>query len=128
MNMARWIVADQMLREKERRFIRRIARLLGTDLALTGRDEFPTEEKFGDPPQVFPLAGLINPEAYQKFMETDSSQIEGSSIPDEEYEKQAAILESAGALTDIDVLSDEAERIFKEKKKEEGLESVLSNE
>jgi len=114
-----------MLREKERRFIRRIARLLGTDLALTGREEFPTEEKFGDPPQVFPLAGLLNPEAYQKFMDTDSSsQIEASSIPDEEYEKQAVELEKAGVLTDIDVLSDKVEQMLKEK----GLASVLSDE
>lgn len=100
-------MADQMLKEKERRFIRRMARMLGTDMDMT-KDEIPEEVEFGTPPDVFPLAGLLNPEAYKKFLETDVGEEE--KVPDDQYEKQVQALESNGLLSDIDLLGDEIDQ------------------
>jgi hypothetical protein len=112
MNPARWMMVDQMLREKERRFVRRIARILGTDLDLA-KDELPDEVEFGKAPQLIPLAGLLNPEVYQKFIQTEVSS-EEASIPDAEYEKQVEQLEKAGLLTDLDLIGADIDKKVKE--------------
>jgi hypothetical protein len=115
MNPARWVVAYHMQLEKERRFIRRLARFFGTDMALAREGELQAEFEFGEAPEVFPLAGLLNPESYSKFMETET-ETATDEVAEAEYEKQVAAMEKAGQLSDIDLLSDTADDLVKAKK------------
>lgn len=127
MNYPRWVMADQMLKEKERRFVRRIARLLGTDLDLT-KDEVPEEVEFGTAPAVFPLAGLLNPEAFKKFLESDHTSNDEDAIPEDQYEAQALALEKNGQLSDIDLMGDEIDQRVAGMKRPENIPPGLIRE
>lgn len=128
MNTARWIMAHQMILEGERRTVRMMARILGTDIDATS--DHPKEVKFGDLPAVMPLAALLNPETFKNFVEQDygNSSIEDSGTKDDVYEAQVKALESAGMLTDIDFLTEEAEQKVKDKNRERSAVKEISDE
>jgi hypothetical protein len=115
MNTARWVMAHQMILELERRMVRRWARFLGTDASVVGQEEVP-EAEFGDVTKVVPLAALLNPEVYKRFVEADPGSSIEDSIPDDRYEAQIAALDQAGMLSDIDMLGEEVEKAIKKKK------------
>lgn len=98
--------------------VRRWARFLGTDMDVVGKEEI-TEADFGESPKVIPLAALLNPEVYKRFVETDPGSSIEDSIPDEKYEAQIAALDQAGMLSDIDMLGDEVEKTLKKKKQDQ---------
>jgi hypothetical protein len=118
MNTARWVLAHEMQLDRERWHMRQWARLFGVDMdALTPEGEpNPTGPRFGEAPRVFPLAGILNPEAYNNFINQDRSSTVFEETPIDEYEKQVSALEKAGALSDIDIMGDKAEKIVKDKK------------
>lgn len=122
MNSARWVLAHQMQIEKDRREMRKMARFFGTDLASFSE----IEEEPNAAPQVIPLAAILNPEAYGKMTERYATGQE-TSIDEEEFERQARMLEEAGALTEIDSIVDAAQGKLAEKKqqKKEEKDSVV---
>ena len=99
--------------EKDRREMRKMARFFGTDLAAFSE----TEEPPNSAPNVIPLAAVLNPEAWSKMTERYSSGQE-TSIEEEEYERQARMLEETGALTEIDSIVDAAQEKLTEKKQQ----------
>lgn len=131
MNAARWVCAHEMYLDKERWAIRQWARMLGIDMDSVeryGDDELPENLKkeqpipFGEIPKIFPLAGILNPEAYSNFIKQyRNSEEMMSEIPEDIYEQQVRALEENNLLSDIDVISDEVEKRTKEKK----LNSIL---
>jgi len=94
--------------------MRLMARFVGTDT-----DAFRTDQKYDmdSAPRIFPLAALLNPEAYGRFVEQE----EGGGIeevPDSIFAKQVDDLSAAGLLSDIDVISDEIDLKVKKFKRD----------
>lgn len=118
MNNARWVLAYTMIEEKDRRFLRRMARLLGTDLDVVEKGDAASVE-FGSPVRAFPLAGLLNAETYDRFIKTameEGELGEASTTADAEYERQINAMEKDGLLSDIDILGAEADKRGKDAK------------
>lgn len=99
--------------------MRQWARILGTDMdtITPPKEAVDNPSLFGVAPRIFPLAGILNPEAYSKLVESESDRsglAEG--IPEDEYERQVQKLAESGLLTEIDILSSEADKLVREKK------------
>lgn len=115
MNAARWVLAHEMQLDRERWNMRQWARLLGTDVDLIREEEGEKEgAMFGKAPHIYPLAGIMNPEAYANLVERESG-THTSEIELDQYEMQAAALEKAGMLSDIDTITDTADKMLRDK-------------
>lgn len=77
-----------------------------------------------DIPDIFPLAGIMNPEAFHELTEKYETTIKTDEIDVSNYEKQAQQMEQSGLLTDIDVMSIEAEKKISEKKADQNLDKI----
>jgi len=115
MNVARWIATYHSMVEQQRRDVRRWARFFGSDMTVFQKDEEgnPIKSEIAD---IFPLAGILNPEVYKELTERYQITVKEDEIDKDQFEKQMRELEESGALTDIDILTDAAEKKMKEKK------------
>lgn len=100
--------------QHERMELKKWARFLGTDA-----DAYDDTLEEMDPEgvsSIFPLGALINPEAFKQLRESGGGkEMHTSEIPTEAYEKQVREMESTGALTEIDFISDLAAKQQKAK-------------
>lgn len=108
MNIARWVLAHEMQLDRQRWQMRQWARLFGTDMDALQEDA--TESGFGDSPRVFPLAGLLNPESYNNFINREEGSGVFEETPLDQYEAQVAAMEKGGLLSDIDMMGSEADK------------------
>ena len=117
MNPARWVVAHQMMMMRERREIKQWARFLGVDMTAFQKDADgnPIESETAE---VFPLAGLVNPEIYNELVDRRETTVFEDEIGIEQYEKQIREMEKRGFLTEIDEITAEADKKVEDKKKE----------
>ena len=116
MNTARWVLAHQQQIDKERRLLKTWSRFFGNDMNMYEKDAEGQPKWDEEMPKVFPLAAILNPEAFSHLTKDVETQTFEDSIPDDTYEQQIRQLEESGALTDIDVASVEAEKKISKKK------------
>lgn len=108
--------------------MRQWARLFGVDLDVIrpGKEAKDNPGLFGVAPRIFPLAGLLNPDVYSKFVEQESSAVLSDGIPEDVYAEQIRQLEEMDMISDIDVISSEAETLAKNKTANERLSTPES--
>jgi hypothetical protein len=122
MNTARWVVAHHALIEHRRGEMRRWSRFVGNDMTVFQRDADgnPVKAEMAD---IFPLAAILNPEVYHEITEKHQTTVSEDEIDEAAYEAQVQDLEKEGLVTDIDIITDKAEKMSQEQK-EPDLESI----